>query len=177
MNQFPEIKHHLFFISHTSDFNVLTWLDCYMKKTISISYIMFKWDWNRKISLYDIWSMSSYKFGVFGSITRTGIVGVLRIKIPNCLNCVVSSTNNVTKCLWQWKCSQLLNGPIINGIFTVMFKNEVCRPQTKDRHGKLSCHCGILWDMEGMLEPVLHVWLISQVDRKYVNVSNVAAAF
>lgn len=110
--------------------------------------------------------MSSNIFGVFGSITGMGIAWVLLMKIPHCLNCGVSYPNNVTRCLWQWKYSQLLNGSIINIIFTVMFENKDLR--TKHRHGKLFCHRGICWDMEGMLEPVLRVWLISQVDRRYI---------
>ncbi len=49
-----------------------------------------------------------------------------------------------------------------------MFENKDLRPWTKRRHGKLSCHNGICWDMEGMLQ----VWLITQVDRRYICVSN-----
>lgn len=49
-----------------------------------------------------------------------------------------------------------------------MFGNKDLRPRTKHRHGKLSCHNGIWWDMEGMLQ----VWLINQVDRRYICVSN-----
>ena len=49
-----------------------------------------------------------------------------------------------------------------------MFENKDLRPRTKHRHGKLFCHNGILWAMEGMLESVPQVWLISQADRRYI---------
>lgn len=58
-----------------------------------------------------------------------------------------------------------------------MFENKDLRPRTKHGHGKLFCHNGICWDMEGMRESVLQVWLIHQVDRRYISVSNMAAAF
>lgn len=58
-----------------------------------------------------------------------------------------------------------------------MFENEDLRLWTKHRHGKRSCQNGIWWDMEGMLEWVVQVWLINQIDRRYINVSNRVVTF
>lgn len=87
--------------------------------------------------------MSSHIFSFFGSVAATGITSVLWMKIPHCLNCVVSYPNNVTMRFWQWKYSQLLKGLMINTRSTVMFENKDLKLWTKHRDVKHCCRNGI----------------------------------
>lgn len=97
--------------------------------------------------------MSSGIFGVFGSITGTRIA--LSVMNENTtlskLWCVIPKQCHLSAS-GKWRHIHLFNGSIINITFNVMFENKAWRPGTKHRHGKLFCHSGIRWDMEGMLD-------------------------
>lgn len=103
----------------------------------------------------------------------TGIAGVLWMKIPNCLNRVVSSPNNVTRFLCQRKYSQLLNGSIINsyidcdvGEWRAGLNTAMERSPVKLAFGVMRKEC------RGG-----RVAIINQVDRGRVKVSNADVAF